>query len=123
MKTSEPDESVSVINIPELTDDLHPERFLRFDKFPVEEIDQHIPLSRMKRVLPQLNNRATSLLWLCPGNFHSDTLLANQDRSHRLFFESNDAVSLATIAFVTESLKIRKIIASTFCERHAVMDL
>lgn len=58
-----PDESVSIINIPELPDDLHPERFLRFDKFPVEEIDQHVPLSRMKRVLPQLNNRAASFFW------------------------------------------------------------
>ena len=43
---------------PELTDDLHPERLLRFNKFPVEQIDQHIPLPRMQRVLPQLNNGA-----------------------------------------------------------------
>ena len=75
MKTSEPDKSVSIINIPELTDDLHPKRFLRLDKFPVEEIDQQMPLSRMKRVLPKLNNRAASLFWLCLRNFHSDNLL------------------------------------------------
>ena len=60
-KTSQPDKSVWIIQIPELTDDLHPERLLRFNKFPVEQIDQHIPLPRVQRVLPQLNNRAASL--------------------------------------------------------------
>ena len=68
-----------MIKIPELTDDLHPERFLRFNKFPVEEIDQHIPLSRMKRVLSELNNRAASLLWLCFRNFQSETLLTKDE--------------------------------------------
>ena len=37
VKTSEPDESIPAINVPELADDLHPERFLRLDEFPVEE--------------------------------------------------------------------------------------
>jgi hypothetical protein len=38
-KTSQPDKSVWIIEIAELTDDLYSERFLRFDKFPVEQID------------------------------------------------------------------------------------
>jgi hypothetical protein len=63
-----------IIEIAELTDDLHPERFLRFDKFPVEQIDQHIPLSRMQRVLPQLNDRAASLWPLRVRIFHPETL-------------------------------------------------
>jgi hypothetical protein len=66
-KTSQPDKSVWIIHVPELTDDLHPERFLRFDKFPVEQIDQHIPLPRMQRVLPQLNDRAASLSGCATG--------------------------------------------------------
>src|SRR6476661_1025062 len=72
-KTSQPDKSVWIIQVPELTDDLHPERFLRFDKFPVEQIDQHIPLSRMQSVLPQLNDRAASLWRLRVRIFHAGT--------------------------------------------------
>jgi hypothetical protein len=69
MKASEPDESVSIIHIPELTDDLHPERFLRFDKFPVEEIDQHIPLSRMKCVLPELTQSGSKYVVAARSKF------------------------------------------------------
>src|SRR5262249_16948902 len=57
-KASEPDKTVWIVLVPELTDDLHPERFLRLDKFTIEQIDQDITLSRMKRVLPQLDDRA-----------------------------------------------------------------
>src|SRR5438132_13543422 len=73
-KTSQPDKSVWIIQVPELTDDLHPKCFLRFDKFPVEQIDQHIPLPRMQRVLPQLNDRAASLWQLRVRIFHPETL-------------------------------------------------
>ena len=68
LKTSEPDKSIPAINIPELADDFHPERFLRFDKFPVKEIDQHMPHSRMKRILPELDNWAARLFWHDAGN-------------------------------------------------------
>jgi hypothetical protein len=57
-KTSEPDKPVWIILIPELADDLHPVRFLRFYKLTLEEIDQDITLSGMKGVLPQLDDRA-----------------------------------------------------------------
>ncbi len=40
-KTSQPDKSVWIIQVPKLTDDLHPERFLRFDKFPVNDRSTH----------------------------------------------------------------------------------
>ena len=73
-KTSQPDKSVWIIQVPELTDDLHPECFLRFDKFPVEQIDQHIPLPRMQRVLPQFNDRAASLWPLRVRIFHPEIL-------------------------------------------------
>src|SRR5438874_11874089 len=72
-KTSQPDKSVWIIQVPELTDDLHPERFLRLDKFPVEQVDQHIPLPWMQRVLPQLNNRTASLWRLLVWIFHPET--------------------------------------------------
>src|SRR2546427_5569070 len=74
-KTSQPDKSVWIIQVPELTDDLHPERFLRLDKFPVEQIDQHIPLPRVQRILPQLNDRATSLCG-CASGFSTPTACA-----------------------------------------------
>src|SRR5437899_7013422 len=73
-KTSQPDKSVWIIQVPELPDDLHPERFLRFDKFPVEQIDQHIPLPRMQGVLPQLNDRAVSFRRLRVRLFRAETL-------------------------------------------------
>jgi hypothetical protein len=57
-KASEPDKPVWIVLIPELTNDLHSERFLGLDKFTIEKIDQNVTLSRMKRVLPQLNDRA-----------------------------------------------------------------
>ena len=84
-KTSQPDKSVWIIQIPELTDDLHPERFLRFDKFPVEQLDQHIPLPRMQRVLPQLNNRAASFRWRRVRFFHGETLRRERNRRHQEF--------------------------------------
>ena len=60
-------------------------RFLRFDKFPVEQIDQHIPLPRMQRVLPQLNNQATSLRWLRVRLFHAGSLRRERNRRHQEF--------------------------------------
>ena len=54
--------------------ELHPERFLRFDKFPVEQIDQHIPLPWMQRVLPQFNDRAASFRRLRVRLFHGESL-------------------------------------------------
>jgi hypothetical protein len=79
MKTSQPDKSIPISQIAELADDFHPERFLRFDKFPVEQIDQQMPHSRMKRVLPQLNDRAANLFWLCVGDYHLTILKIGSD--------------------------------------------
>jgi hypothetical protein len=73
-----------------LSDDLHPERFLRFDKFPVEKIDQHIPLSRMQRVLPQLNERAASLRQLRVQIFHGQNLRRERNRRHQEFQRPQD---------------------------------
>jgi hypothetical protein len=42
-----------------LTDDVYSERLLRFDEFPVKEINQNITFPRVQRVLPQLNDRTT----------------------------------------------------------------
>ena len=85
-----PDKSVWIIQVSELTDDLHPERFLRFDEFPVEEIDQHIPLPRMQRVLPQLNDRAASLRRLRVRIFHAETLRREWNRRHQEFQRAQD---------------------------------
>src|SRR5207302_3008269 len=80
-KISQPDKSVWIIQVPELTDDLHPERFLRFDKFPVEQIDQHIPLPWMQRVLPQLNNWTASLRLLGVRSFHARNFAPRMESS------------------------------------------
>ncbi len=85
-KTSQPDKSVWIIQVPELSNHLHPERFLRFDKFPVEEIDQHIPLPRMQRVLPQLNNRAAIFKrQLRVPILHCESLRREWNRRHQQF--------------------------------------
>ena len=89
-KTSQPDKSVWIIQVPELTDDLHPERFLRFDKFPVEQIDQHIPLPWMHRVLPQLNDRAASFCRRRIRLFHWENLRRERSRCHQEFRRAQD---------------------------------
>src|SRR5438552_18611303 len=84
-KTSQPDKSVWIIQVSELTDDLHPQRFLRFDKFPVEQIDQYIPLPWMQRVLPQLNDWAATLWRLRVRIFHPEILRCEWNRRHQEF--------------------------------------
>ena len=79
-----------IIEIAELTDDLHSERFLRFDKFPIEQIDQDIALSRMERVLAQLNDRAASLRRLRVLIFHPESLRCECSRRHQEFERAED---------------------------------
>jgi hypothetical protein len=47
-KSPEPDESVCVVEVSELTDDAHAERLLAFDEFPLEEVDQDLSGSGME---------------------------------------------------------------------------
>src|SRR6266480_29959 len=58
-KTSEPNKAIRIINVSKLSDDLYSDRLLRFDKFPLKEINQSITFPREQRVLPQLNDRTT----------------------------------------------------------------
>ena len=62
VESAQPDELIRVIEIPKLTDDLQTHSFLRFDKFAVEEFDQGIAFSGVKRVLPELDDGGMSLL-------------------------------------------------------------
>jgi hypothetical protein len=62
-KTPEPNESVSIIEIAELADDLHPDSLLRLDEFPVEEIDQYVPFSGVQSVLSELNDGRACFCW------------------------------------------------------------
>jgi hypothetical protein len=57
-EASEPDEPVRAIEVPELPEQLHADRLLRFDQGPVEELDQHLPLARVQRVLAKLDHWA-----------------------------------------------------------------
>jgi hypothetical protein len=107
-KTSQPDKSAYIIQVPELTDDLHSERFLRFDKFPVEQIDQHIPLPQMQRVLPQLNDRAASLNRLRVRIFHPETLRRERNRRHQEFQRAQEEWMLTEKGF-DEALRISDI--------------
>src|SRR5437660_10346115 len=61
LKPSEPNESIGIIKIAKLAENIHCQCFLWFDEFTIEQINQHITLSVVKRVLPQFNDRTTGL--------------------------------------------------------------
>src|SRR5439155_15123206 len=61
LKPSEPNESIGIIKIAKLAEDIHSQCFLWFDQFAIEQIDQHITFSAVKRVLPQFDDRTTGL--------------------------------------------------------------
>src|SRR5947209_20044749 len=61
LKPSEPNESIGIIKIAKLAENIHCQCFLWFDEFTIEQIDQHITFSVVKRVLPQFNDRTTGL--------------------------------------------------------------
>ena len=60
-KASEPNESIGIIKIAKLAEDIHSQCFLWLDEFTIEQIDQHITFSAVKRVLPQFDDRTTGL--------------------------------------------------------------
>src|SRR5438094_9379166 len=60
-KASEPNESIGIIKIAKLAENIHSQCFLWFDEFTIEQIDQHITFSVVKRVLPQFNDRTPGL--------------------------------------------------------------
>jgi hypothetical protein len=51
-----PHEAIRTIEIAKLAEDRHPCRLLPFDEFPLEKLDQHVPLSRVQRVLAKLDD-------------------------------------------------------------------
>ena len=55
-ETSEPNETVSMIKVPKLTDDFHSHFLLGFDKFAIKEINQDITFPRVKSILSQLDD-------------------------------------------------------------------
>src|SRR5262249_18779973 len=57
-KPAQPHEPVRVVEAPELPEDAHPFALLRLDELPVEELDEDVPLSWAKGVLPELYDRA-----------------------------------------------------------------
>src|SRR5437867_13104619 len=61
LKASEPNESIGIIKIAKLAEDIHSQCFLWFDEFTIEQIDQHITFSAVKRVLLQFDDRTTGL--------------------------------------------------------------
>src|SRR5437899_10945857 len=61
LKPSEPNESIGIIKIAKLAEDIHSQCFLWLDEFTIEQMDQHIAFSAVKRVLPQFEDRITGL--------------------------------------------------------------
>ena len=58
-ETADPDEPVGVVQIAELTDDVHPGPLLAVDQVGVEDVDQIVPLSGVQGVLAQVDHGAT----------------------------------------------------------------
>ena len=55
-KAADPDESIRTPPITKLPDDGHSSGLLRFNEVSVEQIDQHVALTGLERVLPQLDH-------------------------------------------------------------------
>ena len=55
-KTADPDESIRTPPITKLPDDGHSSSLLRFNEVSVEQINQHVALTGLDRVLPQLDH-------------------------------------------------------------------
>jgi hypothetical protein len=53
---AQPDEPIGVVQVAELSQDGHTERLLGLDELPVEEVDQHVPLAGVQRVLTQFDD-------------------------------------------------------------------
>jgi hypothetical protein len=57
-KAPDPDESIRLVEVAELADHRHVDRFLCLDELAVEELDQDVSPARMERVLPELEDGA-----------------------------------------------------------------
>src|SRR2546430_14126889 len=60
-KASEPNESIGIIKIAKLAEDIHSQCFLWLDEFTIVQIDQDIAFSSVERALPQVDDRTTGL--------------------------------------------------------------
>ena len=58
-KAADPDEAIRIIQIAKLSDERYAERFLAFDKFPFEKLDQDVAHARSQSVLAKLQDRTT----------------------------------------------------------------
>ncbi|WP_347600804.1 hypothetical protein [Acrocarpospora sp. B8E8] len=59
VESAQPDEAVGVVQVPELPQDRHTDGLLGFDELAVEQVDKHVALTGVQRVLPQFNDRAS----------------------------------------------------------------
>jgi hypothetical protein len=50
------DEAIRVVQIAELSEDLHAHGFLRLDELTVEELDQGVARTRLERVASELDD-------------------------------------------------------------------
>ena len=55
-EATEPDEPVGSVEVLELSEDADAHRLLRLDELALEEGDQRVPLTRVKGVLPELDD-------------------------------------------------------------------
>ena len=57
-KSPHPHETIRIVEIAKLPDQLHPQRLLALDEFPFKEIDQDIPFAGIERVLAEFDHFA-----------------------------------------------------------------
>jgi hypothetical protein len=56
-ESAQPDEAVRVVQVAKAAEDGHAQRLLRLDELALEQVDQHISLARVQRVLAELDRR------------------------------------------------------------------
>ncbi len=66
---SEPDKSVRIVDVSELTYHSHPNRLLGLDELSIKEVDKSVTLSWVEGVLPEFYNRAAILFRTLAGWF------------------------------------------------------
>jgi hypothetical protein len=96
-----PHETVGLIEVAELADDLHPDGFLTLDEFGLEQIDQHIPLARMERVLPEFDDGQG-----CRLRFYRNTVAREappqRDQDDQQCSDTAESIHAHSIASATE---------------------
>src|SRR5260221_14519750 len=81
-EASQPDKAVRILQIPKLPYHRCSHRFLGFDECSLEEFNQHVPLPRMKSILPEFQYGAERYRCFCMFSLvHVILLLSDKECS------------------------------------------